>query len=116
MYSFGFGSRFCELIKQCIFTPWFSVVMNGTMKGFFPNGRGLRQGDPLSPYFFILVKELLSRLLKHNFGNGRIIPFSHPRCAPLISHLLYTDDIVVFANGGDSSLHAIRDVFAQYEG
>ncbi|KAF5443041.1 hypothetical protein F2P56_035636 [Juglans regia] len=115
MSTFGFGPRFCELIQQCISTPWFSVVVNGTMKGFFPSGRGLRQGDPLSPYLFILVEELLSRLLKHNFGNGWIISFSHPRGAPLISHLLYVDDIVVFANGGKSSLCAIRVAFAQYE-
>ncbi|XP_042962753.1 uncharacterized protein LOC122297032 [Carya illinoinensis] len=43
MTSFGFSTRFCELIRQCILTPWFSVVMNGLAKGFFPSGRGLRQ-------------------------------------------------------------------------
>lgn len=69
----------------------------------------------LSPYLFILVEETLSRLLKHNFAIGKIVSFSHPRGTPLISHLLYADDIVVFSNGGRSSLKAIRDVFALYE-
>ncbi|KAF5451734.1 hypothetical protein F2P56_026814 [Juglans regia] len=79
------------------------------------SGRGLRQGDLLSPYLFILVEETLSCLLKHNFATGKIVPFSHLRGTPLISHLLYADDIVVFTNGGRSSLKAIRDVFALYE-
>ncbi|XP_042965908.1 uncharacterized protein LOC122299590 [Carya illinoinensis] len=115
MTSFGFSTRFCELIRQCISTPWFSMVMNGSAKGFFPSGRGLRQGDPLSPYLFILVQETLSRLIKHNFEMEKIAPYSHPRGTPLISHLFYADDIVVFANGGRASLQAISDVFALYE-
>ncbi|KAG2685083.1 hypothetical protein I3760_10G108200 [Carya illinoinensis] len=64
---------------------------------------------------FILVEEMLSRLLKHKFGNGMIVPFSHPQGAPLVSHLLYADNIVVLANSGKSLLHVIRDVFAQNE-
>lgn len=84
-------------------------------KCFFPSGRGLRQGDPLLPYLFIIVEEVLSRLLKHNFALGNIVPFSHPRGTPLVSHLLYTDDIVLFANGGRSSFQTIRDIFALYE-
>lgn len=84
-------------------------------KVFFPSGRGLRQGDPLSPYLFILVEEIQSRLLKKCFEAGEIEPFNHTRGAPLISHLLYVDDVVVFANGGQSSVKKIRDTFKMYE-
>ncbi|XP_042944790.1 uncharacterized protein LOC122278671 [Carya illinoinensis] len=108
MTSFGFSTRFCELIRQCISIPWFSVVMNGSAKGFFPSGRGLRQGDLLSPYLFILVQEILSRLLKHNFEMGKIAPYSHPRGTLLVSHLFYADDIVVFANGSSAFLGRIK--------
>ncbi|XP_042969076.1 uncharacterized protein LOC122301760 [Carya illinoinensis] len=115
MASFGFSERFCSLIRTCISTPWFSVVMNGLAKGFFSSGRGLCQGDPLLPYLFILVEEVLSRLLKHKFTNGNIVPFSHPRGTPLVSHLLYADDIVLFVNGRRSSLQEVRDICATYE-
>ncbi|XP_035546552.1 uncharacterized protein LOC118348611 [Juglans regia] len=81
-------------------SQWFSVMMNGTLKGFFQSARGLRQGDPLSPYLFILMEEVLSRLLRSNFQDGRIGKFSHPIGAPLVSLLLYADDILIFTNGG----------------
>ncbi|XP_042984734.1 uncharacterized protein LOC122313615 [Carya illinoinensis] len=113
--SFGFSEGVCSLVHQCISSPWFSVVMNGILKGFFQGGRGLRQGDPLSPYLFILGEEIFSRLLKKSFQERRIIPFQHPRGAPIISHLLYANDIVIFANGDKKSIRAISEVLTIYE-
>ncbi|XP_031287891.1 uncharacterized protein LOC116146622 [Pistacia vera] len=98
--SFGFSSQVCNLVRECVTCPWFSIMMNGTSKGFFQPARGLRQGDPLSPYLFIIMEEVLSRLLCKNFEEGRIRCYSHPVGAPLVSHLLYADDLLVFVNGG----------------
>ncbi|XP_035544570.1 uncharacterized protein LOC108988642 [Juglans regia] len=91
--AFGFSAQFCDLIKACISTPWYSIMMNGTPKGFFKSERGLRQGDPLSPYLFIILQEVLSRLLKQAFDCGLINLFSQARSTPLVSHLMYADDI-----------------------
>ncbi|KAF5446820.1 hypothetical protein F2P56_032419 [Juglans regia] len=115
MAHFGFSRQMCGLIKQCISTPWFSVVMNGVPKGFFKSGRGLRQGDPISPYLFIIVEEILSRLLKVSFEERKIGFYLQPRGTPVISHLLYADDILVFANGSRKSVRAIRDTLSIHE-
>lgn len=49
------------------------------LKGFFKPTRGLGQEDPLSPYLFIVIEEILLRLVKQSFVEGKIGPFHHPR-------------------------------------
>ena len=54
MNRMGFGNRWLSWIKWCISTASFSVLFNGSPTGFFPSSKGLRQGDPLSPYLFVI--------------------------------------------------------------
>lgn len=95
--------------------PWYSVAMNVIPIGFFKGGYGLRQGDPLSPYLLILVEEIFTRMIKKWVELGKIVPFYHPRGTLIVSHLLYTDDIVPFSNGGKASLRSIMNVLKVYD-
>ncbi|XP_022880975.1 uncharacterized protein LOC111398286 [Olea europaea var. sylvestris] len=113
--TFGFLDRFCRLIDQCITKNRYSIMMNVTTQGFFKSTRGLRQGDPLSPYLFIIIQEVLTRLLKKSFDTGRIGRFSHPRGAPLVSHLICADDLVIFTNGCNKLMKGLMEVLAIYE-
>ncbi|KAL0282747.1 UNVERIFIED_CONTAM: hypothetical protein Sradi_7253000, partial [Sesamum radiatum] len=62
---FGFPERFIQWIVECVTTPSYSVCFNGAPHGFFRGTRGLRQGDPMSPFLFVLVMEVLTLILVH---------------------------------------------------
>lgn len=86
-------------ISYCISTVKFSVIINGSNEGFFPSQRGLRQGDPMSPFLFILAMEGLNHMIRMAKSNGWIKGFlaSPSRGSAMeVTHLLYADDSLVF--------------------
>ncbi|GAA0159379.1 hypothetical protein LIER_16167 [Lithospermum erythrorhizon] len=64
MSALGFPQRFIFLLQRCITEAKFSININGTLKGWFSNSRGLRQGGPISSYLFILVLEIFNGLMR----------------------------------------------------
>ena len=97
----GFGSKWKMWIKTCISTVRFSIMVNGSPSGFFGSSRGIRQGDPLSPLLFLLVMEVLSRMLSRTEEAGLIRGFRAVKAQEeglSISHLLFADDTVVFCD------------------
>ncbi|RVW72789.1 hypothetical protein CK203_049221 [Vitis vinifera] len=73
----GFGGRWCSWIKWCLPTVKFLVLVNGSPTGFFQSSRGLRQGDPLSPYLFVIVMKAFSCLMKRAIGGAKEDQLTH---------------------------------------
>ena len=67
MMQLGFGAEFVRLILKCVTSVRFSVCVNGELLHFFTPSCGLRQGDPISPYLFLLCAEGFTSLL-NRFG------------------------------------------------
>ncbi|KAB2630796.1 hypothetical protein D8674_008315 [Pyrus ussuriensis x Pyrus communis] len=96
MERMGFSSSWRSLINGCISSVKFAVLLNGQAGESFAPSRGLRQGDPLSPYLFILVGEVLSKLFQGAVDQGRLEGVKIGGSGPVISHLFFADDTLLF--------------------
>ncbi|XP_021733053.1 uncharacterized protein LOC110699850 [Chenopodium quinoa] len=91
----GFDEDTRKLIMSCVSFTSSSVMFNGPTS-FFNASRGIRQGDPISPYLSILCMELFSEMIVDACSSGSWDPIFIPRSSLTISHLLSADDIMLF--------------------
>lgn len=85
----GFKDDWIDLVMSCITSVSFSFLVNGKVVGNLKPSRGLRQGDPLSPYLFLLCSEGLSSLLTRRTVEGKIHGIEVAPTSPPISHLFF---------------------------
>lgn len=92
----GFSADWVKWVKQCITTVSYSVNLNGESLPYFKPSRGIRQGDPLSPYLFIIVANVLSYMMRKAIAEDKIHGIKLNRTCPTLSHLLFADDSIFF--------------------
>ncbi|GJS44955.1 RNA-directed DNA polymerase, eukaryota [Tanacetum coccineum] len=107
--AFGFGSKWCSWIRGCLHSGMASVLLNGSPTSEFQFHCGLKQGDPLAPYLFILIMESLhlslSRAIEAGIFKGIKIGSSLN-----ISHLFYVDDAVFIGEWSIANLSGITHI------
>lgn len=115
MKRMGFDHKWISWIMTCVTSVSFSVLINGAPHGHFTPGRGIRQGDPLSPYLFILCAEVLSHMMKKAESSKQIQGIKLSTKGPSISHLLFADDSLFFTLANHRSCKAIKQILSTYE-
>lgn len=114
MNAMGFPQKFISWIKKCITSCMSSVKINGALEGYFQSKSGIRQGDPLSPYLFVLGMEVMSAYMKTDLSNNANFSF-HWRTKELkLTHLIFADDILLFCKGDEYSISAIINSFERF--
>ena len=110
----GFSFDFFRLIMKCVSSVRFTVRMNGELMPFFTPSRGLRQGDPMSPFLFLFCGQGLTCMLNSYGGDfvDRGIKVS-PR-SPWVNHLLFADDSLIFISASARSVQRLNDILAIY--
>jgi hypothetical protein len=91
------------------------VLVNGTPFGRIIHSRGLRQGDPLSPYLFLLVAKGLSSLLLKAKSESDISRVSAVACGTRLSHLFFADDSLLFCMANSLEWNNLSQVLQVYE-
>lgn len=114
MLSFGFSIKVVNLISQCYSTDSLSILLNGSICGSVKAERGLRQGDPLSPFLFIILLELLSRMLFRLEEEDKIQGIKLGRNSPAISHLFFADDLMLFFRANEENVSKIAECLNQF--
>jgi len=116
MEKFGFCEKFINWIKECVTTVSFSVLVNNGPTDLFVPERGLRQGDPMSPYLFILGAEILARNLQLDSQEKKKsnIGFKISQGGIRVPFLAFADDIMIFSKATTASCESVKKIIENY--
>ncbi|XP_074306435.1 uncharacterized protein LOC141641679 [Silene latifolia] len=111
----GFDDGWVDNAMKCVSTVTFSIKVNGTFTEEFAPTRGIRQGDPISPYLFILCAGVLSGQLRKAAEDGSIRGIRVAPAAPTVTHLLFADDSVLFVRAKEMEARKVKAILTAYE-
>ena len=115
MRKMGFCDNWLNLIHECISMVSYSILVNGKPKGEIFLSRGIRQGDPLSSYLFLLCSGGLNRMIQKAAREDIIRGFLLCKNGPKITNIFFVDDSLLFCYARREDLQAIQNILTSYE-
>lgn len=94
LLKMGFAMNWVSLLMRCVRSVSFAIILNGKTGDFFYPSRGLRQGDPISPYLFLFTTEVLSALIFEACDSGSLHCIKLSNHGSILSHLFFADDFL----------------------
>lgn len=110
----GLPEAWVRRIMECVSGPSMSILWNGEKTESFKPLRGLRQGDLLSPYLFVLCMERLCHLIDEAVEDKKWKPIRLSRGGPQLSHICFADDLILFAEASVSQIRVIKSVLETF--
>lgn len=115
MMCMGFPSKWILWIKECLASSWTSVLVNGSSSLDFQMEKGVRQGDPLSPFLFIIAAEGLNWMSKNVVSQGSLGGLIMGNAGPTITHLQFADDTLVFCKAKLEEVQTVKGLLCKFE-
>ncbi|XP_071726630.1 uncharacterized mitochondrial protein AtMg01250-like [Rutidosis leptorrhynchoides] len=115
MKCMGFREKWRKWIFACLSSSSISILVNGSPTSEFNISRGIRQGDPLSPFLFLLAAEMLNIFAKSDTEKGLLKGVEIGRDKILVSHLQYADAIIFLGEWSRSIVYSLRNLLQCYE-
>ena len=114
MQRLSFPETWIERVMSCVTTTSFFVLVNGRPFGNVLPSKGIRQGDPLSPYLFLLCIKGFTSLLDRAEIGRTLHGVSISRNAPKITNLLFADDSLIFSRASSMEINTIFEILQVY--
>jgi hypothetical protein len=112
--DFGLLTGTVKLIMFCVQFFSVSLLWNGLKLPVFSPTRELRQGDPLSPYLFVMCMEKLACLFNKKVSDKTWLPIHVSKGGPSISHLLFADDVLLFTKATKAQMRMLVSVLIAF--
>lgn len=113
--ALGFAETWIERVMFCVSTVTFSTLINNQAFGWIQPKRGLRQGDPLSPFLFILCTEGLIHMLESAVCNNKIQGIKFSDRGPMVHHMLFADDSLLICRANEEQARELMRILKIYE-
>lgn len=110
----GMNAKWVNNIMSCVETSKMKILWNGKQLEQIIPTRGIRQGDAISPYIFVLCMERLSHIIKEEVQQGRWKGIRLSRYGPLLTHLFFADDLVLFAEASQEQVTIIKNCLERF--
>ncbi|GAU48590.1 hypothetical protein TSUD_405800 [Trifolium subterraneum] len=110
----GLPEELQNIIMHCITSVTTNVMWDGRRSSFFQPERGIRQGDPMSPYIFVLCMDKLTHLIAEAVDSGKWHPLKAGKAGPAILHLMFADDLLLFGKATEENVKAITDTLDSF--
>lgn len=114
MWSMGFDPLWVSKVMKCVKTVQYNLLLAGKKIASFCPERGLRQGDPLSPYLFLFVADVLSRMVSEAVQCGDLKGVKLARSCPMISHCFFADDSLFFLRATKENCINMKRILEEY--
>ena len=115
MAKLALNERWIHLAKEIVTTASYSILINGEPRGHIKPSKGIKQGDPLSPYLFLMCAEGLSAMLRRAGERRQLHGILSYRNGIQISHLLFANDSLLFCQATVEECQQLKTILEQYE-
>ncbi|GKU91338.1 hypothetical protein SLEP1_g5225 [Rubroshorea leprosula] len=115
MMRLGFNEIWRKWIMECLQTSLLSVLVNGSPSKQFLVSRGLKQGDPLSPFLFLIVAEGLNKIINTAIDRGLYEGIKVGNSGMRCSHIQFADDTIIFGEASEKNIQVVKCTMRAFE-